>query len=151
MEISMYLSSLSGYRNMEISMFIIYVVLHKGTRKFPCMYLSLLPKEHGNFRALYSLCKLGNDQYRMVFTAENKQHHNHLWKMIHILCSYCHFFLTYGKKHSFSLTPATNFTLVGLEHQLLVTIEENSHFLIAPKLYKFVNNTSKKALFCTRF
>ena len=53
------LGSLSDYRNMEISM-CLYVVLHKGTWKFPCMYLSLLPKEHGNFRVLYPLCKPGN-------------------------------------------------------------------------------------------
>ena len=63
------LGSLSGYWNMEISM-CLYVVLHKGTWKFPCMYLSLLPKEHGNFRVLYPLCKPGNllhiFSYRMV-------------------------------------------------------------------------------------
>ena len=55
------------------------------------------------------------------------------------------------QKHNFSSIPATTFTLVGLAHQLLVRIEENSHFLNALKLYKFVNNKSKKALFCKRF
>ena len=63
------LGSPSGYRNMEISM-CLYVKLHKGTWKFPCMYLSLLTKEHGNFRVLYQLCKPGNllhyFSYRMV-------------------------------------------------------------------------------------
>ena len=66
------LGSLSGYRNMEISM-CLYVVLHKGTWKFPCMYLSLLTKEHGNFRVLYPLCKPGNLVH--IFFIPNGQGH----------------------------------------------------------------------------
>ena len=77
------LGSLSGYRNMEISM-CLYVVLHKGTWKFPCMSLQkrahwkTLPVKSG---VAIRLCeqKRGFKDYRrfrslMNFIAVNYSH-----------------------------------------------------------------------------